>query len=133
MMARHRTESEDTAVRLAAALDYEDGGQRLRELAARLGRTGAAVRQRASRLRTAQLAGAAAPGGVSSETLASLAFSSSDVSAETRSPSASYRAAWPAIRGEEVAATERPPASERPHDGMGAGTGPLPPETTAGS
>ena len=61
MMARHRTESEDTAVRLAAALDYEDGGQRLRELAARLGRTGAAVRQHASRLRAAQLAGAAAP------------------------------------------------------------------------
>ena len=56
-MARRWTESEDTAVRLAAALDYEHGGQRLRELAARLDRTEAAVRQRASRLRAAQLAG----------------------------------------------------------------------------
>ena len=51
MMARRWTQTEDTAVRLAAALDYEDGGQRLRELADRLGRTEAAVRQRASRLR----------------------------------------------------------------------------------
>ena len=32
MMARHWTESEDTAVTLAAALDYEDGGQRLSRL-----------------------------------------------------------------------------------------------------
>jgi hypothetical protein len=38
-------------VRLADALDYEHGGSRLRELANRLGRTEAAVRQRASRLR----------------------------------------------------------------------------------
>ena len=30
MMARHWTESEDTAVRLGAALDNEDGGQRQR-------------------------------------------------------------------------------------------------------
>ena len=43
MMARHWTESGDTAVRLAAALDYEDGGQRLRELAARLDRTQAGL------------------------------------------------------------------------------------------
>ena len=57
MMAGRWTESEDTAVRLAAALDYEDGGQRLRELADRLDRTEAAVRQRASRLRAAQLEG----------------------------------------------------------------------------
>ena len=56
-MARRWTESEDTAVRLAAALDYEHGGQRLRELADRLERTEAAVRQRASRLRAAQLEG----------------------------------------------------------------------------
>lgn len=57
MMAPRWTQSEDTAVRLAAALDYEDGGQRLRELAARLGRTEAAVRQRASRLRALQSEG----------------------------------------------------------------------------
>ena len=50
-MTRRWTESEDTAVRLADALDYEHGGTRLRELADRLGRTEAAVRQRASRLR----------------------------------------------------------------------------------
>ena len=43
-MARRWTPGEDTAVRLAAALDYEHGGQRLRELAARLGRTEAAIR-----------------------------------------------------------------------------------------
>ena len=55
MMARRWTVSEDTAVRLAAALDYERGGQRLRELAGRLNRTEAAVRQRAWRLRAAQL------------------------------------------------------------------------------
>ena len=47
--------TQDTAVRLAAALDYEHGGQRLRELADRLDRTEAAVRQRVSRLRAAQL------------------------------------------------------------------------------
>ena len=56
-MGRRWTPSEDTAVRLAAALDYEHGGQRLRDLAARLDRTEAAVRQRASRLRAAQLNG----------------------------------------------------------------------------
>lgn len=61
MMARGWTNSEDTAVQvqpgpgqraaeLAAALDYEDGGQRLREFVAHLGRTEAAVRQRAWRL-----------------------------------------------------------------------------------
>ena len=50
-MAHRWTPSEDTAVRLADALDYEHGGSRLRELANRLGRTEAAVRQRASRLR----------------------------------------------------------------------------------
>jgi hypothetical protein len=43
MMARGWTETEHTAVRLAAALDYEDGGQRLRELAARLDRTEAGL------------------------------------------------------------------------------------------
>ena len=57
MMAPHWTESEDTAVRLGAALDNDRGGQRQRELAARLDRTQAAVRRRASRLRAAQLAG----------------------------------------------------------------------------
>ena len=36
MMARRWPETEHTAVWLAAALDYEDGGQRLGELAARL-------------------------------------------------------------------------------------------------
>ena len=51
-MARRWTQTEDTTVRLATALDYEDGGQRLRELAARLGRTEAAVRWRAWRLRS---------------------------------------------------------------------------------
>ena len=50
-------ETEDTAVRLAAALDWEHGGRRLGELAERLGRTEAAVRQRASRLRALQLEG----------------------------------------------------------------------------
>ena len=47
--------SEDIAVRLADALDAEDGGRRLLELARRLGRTEAAVRQRAGRLRAAWL------------------------------------------------------------------------------
>ena len=41
---------EDTAVRLADALDYEHGGRRLVELAERLGHSEAAVRQQASRL-----------------------------------------------------------------------------------
>lgn len=55
-MARGRpwNSAEDTAVRLAAALDreYAEGrDDRLRLLAARLGRTYAAVKTRASRLR----------------------------------------------------------------------------------
>ena len=54
-MGSRWTETEDTAVRLAAALDWEHGGRRLVELAERLGRTEAAVRQRASRLRALQL------------------------------------------------------------------------------
>ena len=49
-MTRRWTPGEDTAVRLADALDYEHGGRRLVELADRLGWTEAAVRQRASRL-----------------------------------------------------------------------------------
>ena len=58
-MARRWTESEDTAVRLAAAFDFEDGGQRLRELADRLGRTEAAVRWRTWQLRAAPIEDAA--------------------------------------------------------------------------
>ena len=54
-MASRWTESADTAVRLASALDWEHGGQRLVDLADRLGRTESAVRQRASRLRALQL------------------------------------------------------------------------------
>lgn len=54
MMAPRWTESEDTAVRLAMALDFEDGGRRLRELAGRLGRTEAAVRRRAWQLRASR-------------------------------------------------------------------------------
>ena len=54
---RHWTPTEDTAVRLADALDYEHGGRRLVELADRLGRTESAVRQRASKLRLERLAG----------------------------------------------------------------------------
>ena len=50
-MTRRWTSTEDTAVRLADALDYEHGGRRMVELAERLGRTEAAVRQRASKLR----------------------------------------------------------------------------------
>ena len=42
-MLRRWTPSEDVAVRLADALDAEDGGRRLLELARRLGRTEAAV------------------------------------------------------------------------------------------
>jgi len=49
--------SEDIAVRLADALDAEDGGRRLLELARRLGRTEAAVRRRAWGLRVARLEG----------------------------------------------------------------------------
>ena len=41
-------------MRLADALDYEHGGRRLVELAERLGRTEAALRQRASKLRLAR-------------------------------------------------------------------------------
>ena len=39
-MGSRWTESADTAVRLAAALDWEHGGRRLVDLAERLGRTG---------------------------------------------------------------------------------------------
>ncbi len=56
-MASRWTESADTAVRLAAALDWEHGSRRLVELADRLGRPEAAVRQRSSRLRALQLEG----------------------------------------------------------------------------
>ena len=61
-MARRWTETEDTAVRLAAALDWEHGGRRLADVADRLGRTEAAVRQRASRLHALRLEGAGADG-----------------------------------------------------------------------
>ena len=61
-MPRRWTPSEDVAVRLADALDYEHGGDRLRELAERFGRSEAAVRQRASRLRAARLEGDARVG-----------------------------------------------------------------------
>ena len=61
-MGSRWTATEDTAVRLAAALDWEHGGRRLVELADRLGRTEGAVRQRASRLRTLQLEGDASDG-----------------------------------------------------------------------
>ena len=54
---RRWTPTEDTAVRLADALDYEHGGRRLVELADRLGCTESAVRQRASKLRLERLAG----------------------------------------------------------------------------
>ena len=40
-----------SVVRLADSLDYEHGGRRVAEFAERLGRTEAAVRQRASKLR----------------------------------------------------------------------------------
>ena len=50
-MLRRWTDAQDTAVRLADALDYTHGGCRLTELAARFGRTESAVRQRASKLR----------------------------------------------------------------------------------
>ena len=56
-MGRRWTESADTAVRLASALDWEHGGRGLVDLADRLGRTESAVRQRASRLRAVQLEG----------------------------------------------------------------------------
>ena len=56
-MTRRWTPTEDTAVRLADALDYEHGGRRLVELADRLGRTESAVRQRASKLRRQRLEG----------------------------------------------------------------------------
>ena len=54
-LARRWTESEETAVRLAAALDHEFGGQRTRGPAARLGRTEAAVRQRPPQHRALQV------------------------------------------------------------------------------
>ena len=54
-MLRRWMLSEDIAVRLADALDAEDGGRRLLEIARRLGRTEAAVRRRAWRLRAARL------------------------------------------------------------------------------
>ena len=54
-MLRRWMPSEDVAVRLADALDAEDGGRRLLELARRLGRTEAAVRRRAWRLRAVRL------------------------------------------------------------------------------
>ena len=54
-MLRRWMPSEDIAVRLADALDAEDGGRRLLDLARRLGRTEAAGRQRAWRLRAARL------------------------------------------------------------------------------
>ena len=57
-MVRRWMPSEDIAVRLADALDAEDGGRRLLEIARRLGRTEAAVRRRAWRLQTARLAAA---------------------------------------------------------------------------
>ena len=50
-MPRRWMPSEDVAVRLADALDAEDGGRRLLELARRIGRTEAAVRRRAWGLR----------------------------------------------------------------------------------
>ena len=57
-MPRRWMPSEDIAVRLADALDAEDGGRRLLELARRLGRTEAAVRRRAWGLRVARHEGA---------------------------------------------------------------------------
>ena len=54
-MLRRWMPSEDIAVRLADALDAEDGGRRLLDIARRLGRTEAAVRRRAWRLRAARL------------------------------------------------------------------------------
>ena len=56
-MPRRWMPSEDIAVRLADALDAEDGGRRLLELARRIGRTEAAVRRRAWGLRSARLGG----------------------------------------------------------------------------
>ena len=53
-MPRRWMPSEDIAVRLADALDAEDGGRRLLELARRIGRTEAAVRRRAWGLRAAR-------------------------------------------------------------------------------
>lgn len=55
--------SEDVAVRLADALDAEDGGRRLLELARRLGRTEAAARRRAWGLRAARHEAADLPAG----------------------------------------------------------------------
>ena len=49
-MLRRWMPSEDIAVRLADALDAEDGGRRLLELARRIGRTEAAVGTNITRL-----------------------------------------------------------------------------------
>ena len=57
-MLRRWMPSEDIAVRLADALDAEDGGRRLLDIARRLGRTEAAVRRRAWRLRADRLVAA---------------------------------------------------------------------------
>ena len=56
-MPRRWMPSEDIAVRLADALDAEDGGRRLLDPARRIGRTEAAVRRRAWHLRAARLGG----------------------------------------------------------------------------
>ena len=56
-MPRRWMPSEEIAVRLADALDAEDGGRRLLELARRIGRTEAAVRWRAWGLRADRLGG----------------------------------------------------------------------------
>ena len=60
-MPRRWMPSEEVAVRLADALDAEDGDRRLLELARRLGRTEAAVRRRAWGLRSDRLEGADVP------------------------------------------------------------------------
>ena len=57
-MLRRWMPSEDIAVRLADALDAEDGGRRLLDIARRLSRTEAAVRRRAWRLRAARFVAA---------------------------------------------------------------------------
>ena len=59
-MTKRWTPAEDTAVWLADSLDYAYGGRRLLEVAERLGRTEAVERQRASKLRLARDAAAAA-------------------------------------------------------------------------
>ena len=67
-MPRRWMPSEDVAVRLADALDAEDGGRRLLELTRRIGRAQAAVRRRAWGLRADRLEAAdlrVGPGGAS--------------------------------------------------------------------